>query len=146
MMNEPYKGTELAASLVAAYRETLYEVESAQPMVLRVGERSEPLAQLMEAGGHTGAVYITACNPYSEPLGGAENGALQDGLREALAREGAVLLDGRGRHPGGGWEPEASFLAFGFQRDEAAELGRRWRQNAVLWIGPGAVPELLLLK
>ena len=60
MMNEPYKGTELAASLVAAYRETLYEVESAQPMVLRVGERSEPLAQLMEAGGHTCAVSITA--------------------------------------------------------------------------------------
>ncbi|MFT5732537.1 MAG: hypothetical protein ACJA2W_001417 [Planctomycetota bacterium] len=145
-MDEPYKGTELAASLVAAYRETLYEVEGDHPMVLRVGERSEPMSRLMEAGGHVGAVYVTACNPFSQPLGDAENGALQEELKEALAGEGRTFIEGQGRHPSGGWAPEASLLVLGLQRDEAAALGRRWRQNAVLWIGRETIPELLLLR
>ncbi|MFT6830906.1 MAG: hypothetical protein ACJAZN_001063, partial [Planctomycetota bacterium] len=57
-----------------------------------------------------------------------------------------TFIEGQGRHPSGGWAPEASLLVLGLQRDEAAALGRRWRQNAVLWIGRETIPELLLLR
>ena len=40
--------------------------------------------------------------------------------------------------------PERSVLAFGVSRNAAASLGRRFRQNAVVFVRCGKVPELLI--
>ena len=63
-----------------------------------------------------------------------------------LVAEGRVCLAGQGRHPDGGWPPEPSLLVLGLDRVAASELGRRWDQNAVVWVGEDATPELVLLR
>jgi hypothetical protein len=39
----------------------------------------------------------------------------------------------------------ASFLEFRITRNDAEAIGRRYQQNAILWIGPSCVPELVIL-
>ena len=145
-MERSLRDTTLEPALLEAYRETHYEVDGPRPIVLRVGERCEPLAELMAAEGASCAAFITAFNPFSEPLGDEENEALLGSLRGSLTGAGWTLFEGQGRHPSGEWAPESSLLILGMERGEAAELGARWRQNAVVWVGAGAVPELVLLR
>ncbi|MGB0331423.1 MAG: DUF3293 domain-containing protein [Planctomycetota bacterium] len=145
-METSLEDTVLEPALLQAYRETHYEVGPPHAMTLRVGESSGPLAALMAAAGVQGAAFVTAANPLSQPLGWEENEALLASLRAALAAEGWVVHGGRGRHPGGGWDPEPSLLVLGLDREEAVLLGHRWRQNAVVWAGDDAVPRLLLLR
>lgn len=145
-MERSEQDTELEAALIEAYRETHYEVEEGSPMTLRVGEPSVALQQLLRGGGHRGAAYVTACNPRSEPLPEVENAERCAALREELEARGWSCMAGRGRHPSGGWDPEASLLVLGIGRGEAMEIGLRWGQNAVLWAGPDGSPTLILLR
>ena len=102
--------------------------------------------EVMAAEAASCAAFVTAFNPFSEPLGDEENEALLGSLRGSLTGAGWTLFEGQGRHPSGEWAPESSLLILGMERGEAAELGARWRQNAVVWVGAGAVPELVLLR
>ena len=52
-----------------------------------------------------------------------------------------LFLEGEWR---GNWPPERSVLAFGVSRKAEASLGRRFRQNAVVFVRYGKVPELLI--
>jgi hypothetical protein len=56
------------------------------------------------------------------------------------------VIDGDGADPSGQWPAERSYLAFGIDADAARELGRRFQQDAVIWIGKDAIPQLLLLR
>ena len=63
-----------------------------------------------------------------------------------LRRRKILFLEGEGRGADGEWPPERSVLAFGVSRNTAASLGRRFRQNAVVFVSYGKVPELLMLR
>ncbi len=54
-------------------------------------------------------------------------------------------LSGEGRHPSNGWPAEPSLLVLGLALQAAKSLGRRHEQNAVVWSGPDAVPQLVML-
>lgn len=138
--------SELEETLLEAYRATHYEVFPPAALTLRVGRRCDGLAALMEQHGVGAAAYVTACNPRSQALPAAENEARCAALLAELVAEGYTCLAGEGRHPDGGWTPEPSLLVLGLEREAALALGRRWEQNAVLWAGPDAAPELVLLR
>jgi hypothetical protein len=57
-----------------------------------------------------------------------------------------VAIPGIGVHPTGEWRGEPSYLVPGLSREAAEELGRQFEQNALIWSGADAVPELLLLR
>jgi hypothetical protein len=57
-----------------------------------------------------------------------------------------MVLDAEGADPTGAWPPEPSFFALGINEETARLLGIRYRQDAVLWVGANAIPELLLLR
>jgi hypothetical protein len=57
-----------------------------------------------------------------------------------------VAIPGIGVHPTGEWRGEPSYLVPGLSRAAAEELGSRFEQNALIWSGADAVPELLLLR
>lgn len=139
--------TALPASLVEAYRATDYCVTLPEGrFVLRIGEKSADLARLFEATGHSRAVFITSENPFSESVCQGENAANIAALRLDLEEEGAIVFEGFGQGRDGDWPAEASFLAVGLLREKAVELGKKFRQNAVVYMGADTVPELFLLR
>jgi len=151
--------TAVDSATLLAYRQTAYRVQApgrhavvpaapppTLPFVLTIDRPSGELASLYRRFGLDCAGYVTACNPFSQPVGRWRNALRQRRLENELIRRGLVYFHGCGEHISGPWPAEPSFLVLGLSREEAAELGRRYRQNAVLFCGPDTVPQLILLR
>jgi hypothetical protein len=135
--------TPVARSLIAAYLDTDYAVEDPRlRCVLAVGQHSDPLAQWLRAQGWTCAAFITACNPRSRLLDEAENARRMDALDAALAELRLPVLAANGRSRIGAHN-EPSRLVAGIALGTTHALMRRFEQNAFLWIGADAVPQLV---
>jgi hypothetical protein len=139
-------GSGLDPALLTAYRETDFRVTGPVAFTLRVGTVSAGLAALHRQLGVTSSAFVTACNPFSAALTDDENAARLEALRTELRRRQLPFLEGEGQHPGNAWPAEASVLVLGVSRGEAGELGRQFEQNAVVWVGPDAIPQLLVLR
>lgn len=139
--------TLIPADTLRAYRETDYVVTGlAQPFTLRIGMPSAALGALYRRHGVDGAAFVTACNPRGCLQDGAVNARAQQRLRGELETRALAYFAAQGRHPRGGWPAEASFLVLGLSRQEAAALGRRYWQNAVVCCGADTVAQLVLLR
>jgi hypothetical protein len=139
-------GSGLDLVLVTAYRETEYRVTEGASFVLKVDEPCPALIGLYRAQNVSCAAFITACNPFSRELTDAENAVRQTDLAAELKRRGLSYLEGVGQHPSGGWPGEPSFLALGLALEAAKSLGKDYEQNAIIWCGADAVPNLVLLR
>lgn len=136
--------TALPPELVEAYRRTDYHVDWPDGLgaPLRVGQRCEKLA-----GAHgEGWAYITACNPLGSACSDDDNCELHEELQREVAFRVLKSLSGRGQGTDGDWPAEESLLIFGIGRAEAEELGRQFRQNAIVWVDPDNLTHLVLLK
>ena len=140
----------ITEDLIQSYLETDYHVNSAPPFVLRVGVASEPLTQLLQRHQCDCAAYLTACNPFSCNLGDADNAARQDALAKELTGRSLKFLSGEGQGSRGKWPEklpgEASFLVLGLSLEASRALARKYEQNAFIWCGLDAVPQLVLLR
>src|SRR5690606_36363167 len=115
-------------TLLRAYRAAEYVVFGDPQVVLRIGAPAPQLGR---------AALVTACNPRGEPRDDEANRAAQARLRGALDERGWRYLEGEGRDPSGGWKAEPSFLVLGISRRDAEALGRRFEQNAIVYLEPG---------
>lgn len=138
--------TTIDPGLVEAYKATDYRVDAHPPFVLKIGLASPQLAQLYHQHGATCAAFLTACNPYSEVVGDVENAAFLHKLGRELTSLGLTFIPGMGQDNQGQWPGEPSFLIFGLQLDEAQAMGAQYRQNALVWCGTDAMPQLILLR
>jgi len=139
--------TAISDEILAAYNATDYRVISDDGLfVLKIGQRSDELARRFELIGQEGATFITAENPFSQTASAEENAANQASLYRDLASTGAIIMEGTGQGEDPAWPAEASYLAIGISREQACELGRKYRQNGIVWIGSNTVPELVLLR
>jgi len=138
--------TSLHPALVQAYLETDYCVRVADGLVLRCGEYSSALAATHRRLGVESSAFVTAWNPYSRLHDDDRNALAQAALARALGLRGLRYLQGVGQHPGSTWPGEESFLVLGIDRDAACALAAEYQQNAFVWCGPSAVPELVLLR
>lgn len=136
----------IAPSLVQAYTETEYMVYGDSPMILQVGKSSPALSKLYQDYALDCCVFITAWNPFSRAVDDQINNSLQARLKNDLSDQGLTFIDGIGRHPSGNWTGEPSFLVLGLPLEAAKNLGTRYQQNAVIWCGPEALPQLILLR
>jgi len=136
----------LSASLISAYRETEYRVTQGRPFVLRIDEPCAQLSGLYKATHHACAAFITACNPFSRSVSDAENTQRQIELSKELRGRSLMFLEGVGQHPSGDWPGEPSFLVMGLSLEAAKTLGNSFEQNAIVWCGADAVPNLVLLR
>ena len=120
------------ANLNEVYLQTNYVIETPNgEIVVRVGEKSELLDELLEKHQARSWVFLTAYNPYSKQLADNENRARQ---RELLK----ILEDGRlryfnGRGEGENWPFEPSVFIFDIERDRALQIARDFEQNAIVW-------------
>ncbi|MCX7184674.1 MAG: DUF3293 domain-containing protein [Nitrosospira sp.] len=137
----------IPADLVASYRAADYRAGSGSAaIILRIDQHSEALAQLLAASGRQCAVFITACNPGSQPHSLAANQVAQARLHEELSRHTDQIIEGTGSDPSGIWPAEPSLLALGVELEVAEALGRQFGQNAIVWAGADAIPRLMLLR
>ena len=126
-----------------AYRETDYRVLGEAGFVLRIDQFNAALAAAHATHDCTCSAFITAFNPHSVRLPDAENLARQQALREVLRQQQSAFLDGIGQHPDSHWPGEPSFLVFGLSVEEACTMGQRFAQNAIVWAGSTAIPQLI---
>ena len=129
-----------------AYQETEYRVLGSEGFVLRVGHPSAELLAAHQRHQVACSAFLTACNPWSQPTAAALNAARQAELRAELERRSLLHVPGLGQHPGNGWPGEDSVLVFGLALQAARALAARFDQNALVWSGADAVPELVLLR
>ena len=134
------------SGVIQAYRETEYRVHGERPFVLRVEEANAALLVLHRQHRVSSSAFLTACNPYSSRVDENENQARQEELKRELSRRGLTFLDGVGQHPTNNWPGEASFLALGLALEAAKALGKRFEQNAIIWMDADGVPQLILLR
>jgi hypothetical protein len=138
--------TVIDPELVLAYRATDYHVEAPHPFILKIGCRSIEIAALFLAVGVTRAAFITACNPFSEALSEEANTLAQESLLAELDVRNLAYLPGAGVDASGSWPGEPSILVLGLPLEDSMVLGTKYKQNAIVWIGPDAVPQLILLR
>jgi hypothetical protein len=122
----------LCQGLVHAYCETGYRVFGAKPFVLTVGLISPEVLALYQSHKVTCAAFITACNPFSQEFGPAENHCRQEELTKQLSRRSLEYLAGVGQHPNGDWPGEPSFLVLGPELEAAKSLGQSLEQKAIV--------------
>jgi hypothetical protein len=91
-------------------------------------------------------IFITAWNPFSKSLGLGANEHWNRELKRYLIVRGIVFLEGEGRGRASEWPPEPSFFAFGTSRAEGSAIGRRYRQNAIVYVQLGRPAELVMLR
>jgi len=125
--------------LWAAYIRAEYEVGfPGNRLVLQVGEPATGLARLVPDaalptfGAETSWAYLTAWNPGSVIHMEFVNRQKQEDLELFLRGAGYAVLPGVARDPRGEWPDEESILAFGLGWETALQLGRTFRQNAIL--------------
>jgi len=139
--------TLIAADKIRAYRATDYRLgHTAQDIVLAPGLRSDRLFELFSANGVECGAFLTAYNPRGNQKSVTENEQAHVLLAAALAERGLDSIEGSGSEPGSDWSAEKSYFAFGLSRDEAIAFGRKFDQDAIVWVGKHAVPELVLLR
>ncbi|MCR9222491.1 MAG: DUF3293 domain-containing protein [Hyphomonas sp.] len=131
--------------IIAAYKATNYRVLSDPEFTLRVDEHSEELLKLYELTRANSAAFITAWNPFSEEKSPSENDQTNALLRADIEALGAKILPGFGAWPDDPNNGEDSFLAVGISEHDAIELGKKYRQNAILFVANDATPRLILL-
>jgi len=139
--------TVVPTGLIGAYRGTDYRVFHPDGhFSLRVGQYSPEAAKLLAQGCWTNAVFITADNPFSEMLSEAENQQRRRELLSCLKAVSPLVFEGEGRGEDPVWPPERSFFALGIDHKRACRIGEQFGQNAIVELGPDAIPQLILLR
>jgi hypothetical protein len=145
-----FQDTALSTELIQAFLETHYRVHQhgpdAPPLTLRVGQSSAGLAALHQAHGADCSAFLTAYNPFAQQVDDASNLQRQEDLKQELSSRSLIFLPGEGQHPTNGWPAEPSVLVLGLSLEDAKVMGRKYEQAAIVWSGPAAVPELVLLQ
>jgi len=121
-------------------------VQGDPSVTLRVGVACPELMALHRAHRADCSAFVTACNPFSQAFDEAANAERQATLARELKQRSLTFIDGVGQHPSHQWPGEASFLVFGLTLEATKTLGARLEQNAVIWSGSDAIPQLILLR
>jgi hypothetical protein len=139
--------TAIPEKLVDAYRLADYRIVAvAGAFSIRIGTYSSELLHLHNLHRVESSAVITGWNPYSEPASDEENNAALVSLGRAVAARGLTSVPAVGNDPHGLWPGEPSLLILGITLEAAIDLGDEVRQNAIVWTGCDALPQLILLR
>ena len=129
-----------------AYLSTHVHVFGPSLFTLRIGEPSQKIASLYLDHKISSAAFLTAWNPHSELTSLRVNERAQRLLEKKLYELSITVFPGFGEDASGKWPGEQSALALGISRDAAKQVGKEFRQNAIVWIGANYIPELIFLN
>jgi Protein of unknown function (DUF3293) len=137
----------MRSGVVLAYRATDYlAVSDGRAFIIRIGRHSLVIDGLLTRMKTRSGAFITAWNPFSKGQSAGANAYWDRELKAYLSARGFAFLAGEGRGEIGGWPPESSVLALGMSRAQAASIGRRFRQNSIVYVPLGRPAELVILR
>ena len=141
------KNSNIPTELIGQYFAASYQVMiDSNLTTLSIGQHSKPLSQLFATLDHQSAVFITAFNPFSQQKNLEENLINNARLQLALQKHTKHILECISSDPSGKLAVEKSFLALGISLKTSKMLGKQFSQNAIVWIGAKAIPQLILLR
>jgi hypothetical protein len=139
--------TQIHPDKVRAYEATDYRLgHTDQDIVLNIGQRSERLAFLFADKGVNCGAFLTAYNPRGALQPDAANQLAHAQLATQLAQLGHEVIAGSGSEKGTDWAPEESYFALGLALEPAKAMGTHFDQDAIVWVGADAKPQLILLR
>ena len=118
----------------AVYLATEYRVfpDPLTVFVIRCGERSAAVEQLLRQHALVDRAFVTADNPRSRRLDDVENARRLTELKAVLRDAGYTCLPGSGEGRDGTWPPEPSLFVLGIQESEAVRIATRFDQHAIV--------------
>jgi Protein of unknown function (DUF3293) len=141
------ESTQIHPDKVRAYLATDYRLgHTSQDIVLTIGQRSERLAALFADSGVNCGAFLTAFNPQGAIQSDAANAQGHARLANQLTQLGLDAIEGSGSEEGSDWPSEKSYFALGMDLDAAKAIGTHFDQDAIVWVGADAVPQLILLR
>ena len=139
--------TQIHPDKVRAYLATDYRIgHTSQDIVLTIGKRSERLAELFAANGVDCGAFLTAYNPQGTVQTDAANDQAHAELAAKLQALRLHAIEGSGSEEGTDWPSEKSYFVLGLALGPAEEIGTHFDQDAIVWVGAEAVPQLILLR
>ena len=139
--------TQIHPDKVRAYLATDYRLgHTDQDIVLTIGIHSERLAALFVGSAVTCGAFLTAYNPQGTVQSDAANAQGHAELASKLQGLGLQAIEGSGSEEGTEWPAEKSYFALGLALEPAKAIGTHFDQDAIVWVGPDAVPQLILLR
>ena len=139
--------TQIHPDKVRAFLATDYRLgHTSQDIVLTIGQFSDRLAALFISSGVACGAFITAYNPRGTMQVDAANDKAHAQLAAKLAELGLQVIEGSGSEEGTDWPAEKSYFALGLALEPAKAIGIHFDQDAIVWVGPDAVPQLILLR
>lgn len=143
-----HSNTSIPQDLIQEYLATDFCVDTETPFVLKIGKRNENLLPLYQHHNCECAAFLTAFNPYSNVTRPVDNDAQQMALQKQLIDLDLKTINGAGQNPKAEWPAEPSFLVLGatLSIEIAKQLAETYKQNAFVWCGSDAVPELVLMR
>jgi hypothetical protein len=139
--------TQIHPEKVRAYLATSYRLgHTSDDIVLSIGEHSERLAALFASSGVDCGAFLTAFNPRGTVQPDAFNECAHVELADLLRLHGTAAIEGSGSEEGTDWPAEKSWFALGLELEPSKAIGRHFDQDAIVWVGPDAVPQLILLR
>ena len=139
--------TQIHPDKVRAYKATDYRLgHTNQDIVLNIGKHSERLATLFSGNGVNCGAFLTAYNPQGTIQSDAANAQGHAELASKLQELNLQAIEGSGSEQGTEWPAEKSYFALGLALEPAKAIGIHFAQDAIVWVGPDALPQLILLR
>ena len=139
--------TQIHPDKIRAFLATDYRLgHTDQDIVLTIGQRSERLAALFAAKGANCGAFLTAYNPRGALQPDAANHLAHAQLATQLEQLGHEVIAGAGSEKGTDWAAEESYFALGLALEPAKAMGTHFNQDAIVWVGADAKPQLILLR
>jgi hypothetical protein len=132
--------------ILKAYSETDYRVDADSPFVLHINEYNAALGELYKVNSVDSCVFITAYNPNGQLLADIVNEQNQKMLVSELDYNTLKYFPAEGKHPNGNWPGEPSYFILGLSLEKSCRLGKKYKQNAIVWCGPDLMPQLVVLR
>ncbi len=139
--------TQIHPDKLRAFHNTSYRLgHTEHDIVLKVGQYSPRLAELYQTRGVTCGAFITAYNPRSTVQADDANHLAHAQLAARLQSLGVDVIEGSGSEEGTAWPAERSYFALGLTLELAQSVGVHFDQDAIVWTGIDAIPQLILLR
>ena len=139
--------TQIHPDKVRAYLATDYRLgHTDQDIVLTIDKRSDRLAALFDGHAVACGTFLTGYNPQGTIHSDKANDQAHSQLAARLRELGLHGIEGSGSEKGTKWPAEKSYFALGLALEPAKAIGIHFNQDAIVWVGPDAVPQLVLLR
>ena len=139
--------TQIHPDKIRAYEATDYRLgHTDQDIVLTIRKRSERLATLFAGKGVNCGPFLTAYNPRGAVQSDEANDRAHAQLAAKLNELRVQAIEGSGSEEGTDWPSEKSFFALDLALEPAKAIGTHFDQDAIVWVGADAVPQLILLR